>query len=125
MNIDETVRQIINDEIKQNKNKLAMAYSLISEYEKYNWFKIAIRAVNYCVKKNGHVAADDVWECLEGYNNNLIKPNSNNSMGLVFKICKKSKMIKATDKFRKSRRKSANGRDIRIWVEYFDSGEEQ
>lgn len=123
MKIEKHVKEIIDEELKKNRTKLAAAYSLISEYENYNWFKFAIRAVNYCVKKNGHVAADDVWECLEGYNKNLIYPNSNNSMGLVFKICKKMKIIKATDKFRKSRRKSANGRDIRIWVEHFNEEE--
>lgn len=96
---------------KLNRPKLADAYTRLGYSEDALWIRQAIRCVDYLIRRMPEIAADDVWESMETYT----APNNPRSMGLVFKICHKSQIIKPTARYRKTRRKQANGRDIRIW----------
>ena len=118
-NLYSTINKIIKEKRQIQRYKLAEAYDLIAEYENYTWFKYALRAIDYCLNKKEIIAADDIWDALENYS----PPNSPSSMGLVFKIAHKTKMIKPTGNYRKSRRKKANGRPIRTWRRYEDEEE--
>lgn len=111
MNIEDIKNKIISQKIKAKENKLAQAYELIGHYESHQWIKTAIRAVNYNLKNKDAIGADDIWETLEDYP----EPVTPNSMGLVFKICSKAGMIEPTGAYRKTRRKKANGREIKMW----------
>ncbi len=96
---------------KANRSKLANAYRRISEGKDHWWVKQAVRCIHYLAKTHDEIAADDVWEAMH----HLTPPNNPSAMGLAFKIAHRSDIIESQQKFRKSRRKSANGRDIRIW----------
>jgi hypothetical protein len=111
-----TINTIIKEKRQIQRYRLANAYELIADYENYTWFRYALRAIDYCLNNKEIIGADDVWEALENYS----QPNSPASMGLVFKIASKTKMIEPTGEYRKTRRKKANGRPIRTWRRYND-----
>ena len=108
---EKSILSIAERNRKANRPKLAHAYTLLGYSDDALWIRQAIRCVHYLIGKQDEIAADDVWENMENYQ----APNNPRSMGLVFKIAHKSKIIKPTSRYRKTRRKQANGRDIRIW----------
>jgi hypothetical protein len=109
--LNQIINKIRADKVKANQIKLANAYELIAHYENYEWFRTAIRAVKYNSKSKDEFGADDIWETLEGYP----EPITPNSMGLVFKVCQKANLIEPSGNYRKTRRKNANGREIKMW----------
>ena len=111
IDIKNNVKDITIEEAKKGRLKLAHAYQLIAEYESAQWIKTALRAVNYALKNKKEIGADDIWEILEDYP----APVSKNSMGLVFKIANKVGLIEPSGNYRKTRRKIANGREIKLW----------
>lgn len=94
-----------------NREKLNQAYSKLNQSDDYWWMRQAVRCIHYLIQKQNEIAADDVWESMK----HISKPNNPRAMGLVFKICHATNMIKPTGKYRKTRRKQANGREIRVW----------
>lgn len=96
---------------QRNRDNLALAYEKLGDSQDRWWMRQAIRCVHYLSKSHKEIAADDVWDSMK----NMTLPNNPRSMGLVFKICKKAGIIEPTEKYRKTRRKKANGREIRIW----------
>jgi len=105
------IKSIAFNARQRNRNNLALAYEKLGESEDRWWMRQAIRCVHYLSKTHHEIAADDIWDSMA----NFSAPNNPRSMGVVFKICKKAGIIEPTEKFRKTRRKKANGREIRIW----------
>jgi len=94
-----------------NRERLANAYERLGESEDKWWMRQAIRCIQYISKTQPELAADDVWEHMK----NMTNPSNPRSMGVVFKICHNAGMIEPTGQYRKTRRKQANGREIRVW----------
>ncbi len=108
---ESNLQDIANKNKAANREKLAQAYSKLNNSADKWWMRQAVRCVHYLLQKQDEIAADDVWDSMQ----HISKPNNPRAMGLVFKICHNAGMIIPTGRYRKTRRKQANGREIRVW----------
>ena len=108
---EQHLNNIAAQNIAANRSRLADAYRRINEGADHYWVKQAVRCIHYLAKRNHSLAADDVWESMS----HLEPPKNPSSMGLAFKIAQKADIIRSKQEWRKTRRKQAHGREIRVW----------